>query len=237
MSLIASLRSFLASENSNPMSETLLMRTEDLIRGLAKDLKAVPSHPIGRRITLGVVAGGFIALVALATTIGVRPDFWQAIQGFAFWMKLAYAVSLGLAATMVAADLARPEAGRPWRMLLLTVPLMLLAGISVVQLAHAPGGDWRAMWLGNTWPTCPLTILLLSVPIFACLVWSFRRLAPTRLRVAGAAADLAAGAWAATLYCLHCPEVSAAFVLTWYSLAIASAGGVGALLGSRLLHW
>ena len=41
-----------------------------------------------------------------------------------------------------------------------------------------------------------------------------------RTRAAGAAAGLAAGAFAATVYCLHCPEVSAIFVLTWYSLGI-----------------
>ena len=80
-------------------------------------------------------------------------------------------------------------------------------------------------------------MLLLSAPIFAGLLWSFRRLAPTRLRAAGAAAGFTAGAWAATLYCLHCPEVSAIFVLTWYTFGIGLAAGVGALLGPRLLHW
>ena len=68
------------------------------------------------------------------------------------------------------------------------------------------------------------------MPIFAGLLWSFRRFAPTRLRAAGAAAGLAAGALAATLYCLHCPEVSAIFVLTWYSLGIGLATGASALL-------
>ena len=80
-------------------------------------------------------------------------------------------------------------------------------------------------------------VFLLSAPIFIGLLWSFRRLAPTRLRAAGGTAGLAAGAWGATLYCLHCPEVSAIFVLTWYSLGIALAAGMGALLGPRLLRW
>jgi len=31
-------------------------------------------------------------------------------------------------------------------------------------------------------------------------------------------AGFASGACAATLYCLHCPEVSALFILTWYTL-------------------
>jgi hypothetical protein len=62
------------------------------------------------------------------------------------------------------------------------------------------------------------------------LLWSFRRLAPTHFRAAGAAAGLSAGGWAATIYCLHCPEVSAIFVLTWYTLGIALAASVGALM-------
>jgi hypothetical protein len=57
------------------------------------------------------------------------------------------------------------------------------------------------------------------------------------LRAAGAVAGLAAGAFAATVYCLHCQEVSALFVLTWYSLGILLAASVGALLGPRLLRW
>jgi len=80
-------------------------------------------------------------------------------------------------------------------------------------------------------------VLALSMPIFIGLLWSFRRLAPTRLRAAGAAAGLAAGAWAATLYCLHCPEVSAIFVLTWYSLGIGLAAALGALIGPYFLRW
>ena len=53
-------------------------------------------------------------------------------------------------------------------------------------------------------------------------------MAPTRLNAAGGAAGFAAGAWAATLYCLHCPEVSALFVLTWYTLGVELAAAIGA---------
>jgi hypothetical protein len=104
-------------------------------------------------------------------------------------------------------------------------------------MAHAPSSSWLAMWLGGSWKVCSLLVFLLSLPIGAGLLWSFRRLAPTRLRLAGAAAGLTAGAWSATLYCLHCPEVSAIFVLTWYTLGIAATALAGALLGPRLLRW
>ena len=113
----------------------------------------------------------------------------------------------------------------------------MLAIVSAIELAHIPPGDWLGAWLGGTWTKCPWLVLMLSVPIFAGLLWSFRRLAPTRLRAAGGAAGFAAGACAATLYGLHCPEVSAAFVLTWYTLGIALAAAAGALVGPYLLRW
>jgi hypothetical protein len=50
-------------------------------------------------------------------------------------------------------------------------------------------------------------------------------------------AGLAAGATATLVYCLHCPESTASFVVTWYSLGIGLAGLVGAWLGPRLLRW
>jgi len=104
-------------------------------------------------------------------------------------------------------------------------------------MAKTPSSEWMAMWLGASWKICSRNVFLLAIPIFGGLLWSFRRLAPTRLRAAGATAGLTAGAWAATLYCLHCPEVSAIFVLTWYSLGIALAALTGAMLGPKLLRW
>jgi hypothetical protein len=152
-------------------------------------------------------------------------------------MKWTYTASLGVGAAYGVARLSRPDPGSLRALWWLAVPVLVLAGIGIGELANAPPGEWFAMWLGQTWKVCALLVLLLAIPIFIGVLWSFRRLAPTRLRAAGAVAGLAAGAWAATLYCLHCPEVSALFVLTWYSLGIALAAGIGALLGPRLLRW
>jgi hypothetical protein len=117
------------------------------------------------------------------------------------------------------------------------VPVLLLAGLGIGEFANAPAPERLAMLLGKSWKVCPLLLLTLAVPLFVGLLRSFRRLAPTRLRAAGAAAGLAAGAWAATIYCLHCPEVSALFVLMWYSLGILLAAGAGALVGPRFMRW
>lgn len=213
------------------------MDTEQLIRSLAQDVPAVRRHIVGWRLLVGLLGGGVATGALMATILGIRPDLHSAIHGFSFWMKWVYTASLGLAAVAATAHLARPT-GRSLRLLwVLAIPVLLLAGIGMGELVRTPERDWLAMWLGGSWKFCPWIVLTLSIPLFAGLLWAFRALAPTRLRAAGATAGLTAGAWAATIYCLHCPEVSALFVLTWYTLGILLAAGLGALLGPRLLRW
>jgi len=91
--------------------------------------------------------------------------------------------------------------------------------------------------LGLTWRTCPFNIVLLSVPTFAAVFWAVRGLAPTSLRVAGAASGLFASALATIAYCLHCPEMSPAFWSVWYVIGMLLPAGAGAWLGPRLLRW
>ena len=213
------------------------MNTDSLIETLAKDVSPVPRHEVGRRLLLGLLAGSAITLLLIAIGLGFRSDLGLAMHGVAFWMKWTYTISLGAGAIAMVARLARPEPVSLRTFWPVAIPFVLLAIVAIAEMAHVPTGDWLGMWLGHTWKKCPWLVLMLSAPIFAGLLWSFRRLAPTRLRAAGAAAGMAAGAWAATLYCLHCPEVSALFVLTWYSLGILLAAAVGALVGPRMLRW
>ena len=213
------------------------MMTEELIRTLARDVKPVSRRAIERRIAVGITAGAVITVLLIAALLGFRPDLDLAMRGFPFWMKWGYTISLGIGAVIVTTSLARPDARNLRWLWLLSAPILLLVGIGVAEIVNAPADTLLAMWLGGSWDKCPWLVLMLSIPIFVGLLWSFRRFAPTRLRAAGAAAGLTAGAWAATLYCLHCPEVSAIFVLTWYSLGIALATGLGALLGPRVLRW
>jgi hypothetical protein len=213
------------------------MKTDDLIRSLSRDVPRVTRGAMGRRIGIGIVGGGVVTMLLVAGALGIRPDLHAAMHGFSFWMKWAYTASLGIGAVIAVMRLARPTTSSLRSLCWLIVPVLLLAGIGIGELADTPSSDWLAMWLGASWKVCPWLVLTLAMPIFIGLLWSFRKLAPSRLREAGAVAGLAAGAWAATIYCLHCPEVSAIFVLTWYSLGILLAAGVGALLGPRLLRW
>jgi len=211
--------------------------TEDLIETLAKDVRPMPRHGIERRMFLGMLVGGATALLLLTLLYGIRSDLNLALRDSSFWVRWIYTASLGVGAILVTRHLARPGSEPSRWIWFLAVPVLLLMGIGITELAHASPSEWLSLWLGRYWEVCPGRILLLSIPIFLGLLWAFRRFAPTRLSAAGAAAGLTAGAWSATLYCLHCPEVSAIFVLTWFSLGIALATAAGVLLGRHLLRW
>ncbi|MEO6041485.1 MAG: DUF1109 domain-containing protein [Croceibacterium sp.] len=213
------------------------MNTDALIDRLASDVKTVPRHAAARQLVLSLAGGALVTLVLVVLVLALRPDLGQAVRGFAFWMKAIYTGALGVAATLAVARLARPEPMRLAALWPVALPVLVVAVIAAVQMAQASPDSWRALWLGSTWKVCPVNVLLLSLPILAVLLAWLRRLAPTRLAAAGALAGIAAGAWAATLYGLHCPEFSALFVVTWYSLGILLGGVVGALLGPRVLRW
>jgi hypothetical protein len=211
--------------------------TDDLIATLTDGITPVPRHAIAWSLVAGLAAGGAAALVLVVAGLGIRPDLPRAVAGFSFWMKGAYALSIGLGAIVVMLRVARPDARRADWLAPLLLPGGLLAMMASGELARTPRAGWPALWLGSSWRSCPMLVLALAVPIYLGLVWSFRGFAPTRLRAAGAVAGLAAGACGATVYALHCPEVSAVFVLTWYTLGILLATLGGALAGPHLLRW
>ncbi len=213
------------------------MNTDQLISTLAGDVKPVRRNAVGVRLAFGILIGALVSAALVIAMLGPRPDLGTAMHGFGFWMKWTYTISLSAIAIYATARLARPNPGRLRALWLIAIPILLLTGVGVMELVRTPTSEWLSMWLGYSWSKCPWLVLALAMPIFIGLLWSFRRLAPTRLRAAGAAAGLAAGAFAATVYCLHCPEVSAIFVLTWYTLGILLAAAFGALVGPRLLRW
>lgn len=213
------------------------MNTDQLVLSLGSNVSPVRRGMIARRIALGLIAGGAVTLGIVVLKLGFRPDLAIAMHGFAFWMKWTYTLSFGVIAILATAHLARPEARRPRWLGLLAIPLVALAVLAIGELIRTPLSGWPELWMGLSWRICSTWLATLSLPIFAGLMLAFRNLAPTRLRLTGAVAGFSAGAFSATLYSLHCPEVSAVFVLTWYTLGIAVAAAIGALLGPKLLRW
>ncbi|HEY1890542.1 MAG TPA: DUF1109 domain-containing protein [Steroidobacteraceae bacterium] len=212
------------------------MRTSDFIALLARDVRATPPGVVNRRLLAALVAGGLVTFVIVALGLRCQPLLIAAQQPW-FWMKAAYTGLLTVAGVISVRRLSVPGAtiGAALPVAALIVLVMLALGTGQIFFA-APAGR-LALWLGHTWKVCSPLILLLAAPIYAALITAIRKLAPTRLALTGAAAGFLAGALAATLYGLHCPEQAAAFVATWYTLGIAAATTLGGIIGARLLRW
>ena len=212
------------------------MKTGELIAILADDLKPARRGMVTRWLLLGLVLGAVFSTALMMATIGPRPDLHAAMQLKAFWVKFLYTLALAGMGFAIVARQARAGQSSRGLTLALAAPVAALIVLAGIQLS-APNADAAALVMGSTWMVCPWLILMLSLPLTLCLMLAIRRLAPTRLALAGATAGLLSGAIAATIYGFHCPEMAAPFLLIWYTLGIAFSAAFGAFLGPRLLAW
>jgi hypothetical protein len=209
----------------------------DLINSLASDVRPVSPKAINRHVAEALIAGGGIALVGVIAFFGIQPGLDSFAHGEPLLIKSAYALSLAGITIALTLLMSRPGAWNRhgWRWI--TAPVAGLGLLALMELARHPMTHWPRMVMGESWAQCPWRIAALSIPVLLGLCVAIRSQAPTDLRSSGAAAGLLSGAVAATAYALACPESSAAFILVWYSLGIALATGLGAVLGPKLLRW
>lgn len=213
------------------------MRTDDLIDMLARgpDLR-VQSGPLRGLLVPGAI-GLAVCMLLMQLMLGTRPDIGHVALLPAFWVKFGFALVLTAAGTLAVRRLSAPGARLNGLAPLLGLPFLVLWSMATWVLWEAPPQARAALIWGQTWRVCTVLIVVLAFPVFVAALVAMRRRAPTRLRLAGAAAGLAAGATAALVYCLHCPEMSPAFVGIWYVLGIAVMALVGALVGPKVLAW
>lgn len=213
------------------------MSTDDLIARLGATA-AARRPPRASALIGAAIAVGLASAMALVMALwGPRHDMAQAVQTAGFWMKGGYAVALAAAGVLLMERLGRPGERAPVGMGLAGAALALALLLSVRELMLLPPDLWMKMVKGHSWAVCSLRIAGLSLPGFAAGLWALRRMAPTRPRLAGAAAGLMAGGLGATAYALACNETAAVFLGTWYSLGMLAWAVVGALAGPRLLRW
>lgn len=213
------------------------MKTDELVQLLARGPIAVPPGVVARRQALALGAGGLAAFGLMLGVLGVNPDLRAATGLAGFWTKVLFTAALCGTGTLALARLARPGAPLGGAPAGIALALILMASLAAAQWLAAEPEARRALVFGTTWAACPWWIALLSAPLCVALTWAMRGLAPTRLRLAGTAAGFLAGATAALIYCLHCPEMAAPFVALWYVVGIAFPTAAGAALGPRLLRW
>lgn len=213
------------------------MRTDDLVTLLATGAGAVQPNQVARRYATAFGWGGLGAALLMATLLGARDDLAAAALLPMFWVKLAFVTSFAAASLLAALRLSRPGLSLAWVPGVLSAPVLAIWLLAAVALIRADAAQRRILFFGDTWNSCPFLIALLSAPVFVAVVWAMRGLAPTRLRLAGAAAGLLAGTVAAMVYSVHCPELAAPFIGFWYLLGMLIPTAVGTLLGPRLLRW
>ncbi len=213
------------------------MKTDDLVTMLASGADRIEPNAIARRYAIALGCGTLAAGLVMAVLLGVRTDLAAALRLPMFWVKLAFAACLAVPGARAAVRVSRPALRLGWTAAALATPVIVMWVLAAVALATAAPAQRAELFFGKTWTSCPFLIAFLSVPLFIAVLWAMKGLAPTRLRLAGATAGLAAGTIAALVYCLHCPELAAPFVGFWYVLGMLTPAAFGALVGPRLLRW
>lgn len=200
---------------------------------------AGPVNPrrVAGRYLLAVSGGTLAALFLMAAALKLNPALRQELSEPMFWIRGAFCASLGVIGLVGVARLARP--GRPLGLVPVGIALPVIAiwALAAVILLAAPSPARGHLIFGHTARVCPFLITMIAAPLFIALVWALRGLAPTRLRLAGATAGFAAGSIGALVYSLHCPELAAPFIATWYLLGITISAILGAWAGPQLLRW
>jgi hypothetical protein len=213
------------------------VKTEDLVLLLATGVAPVDPRRVERRLLVAWAAGMLVALVLLAGVLRFHSALPREALLSMFWVRAAFCASLALFGLVAVRRLGQPGARLGLVPAGLALPVLVMWLLASETLMRAPGQDRGPLVLGHTALVCPWLISFLAAPLFVGLIWTLRGVAPTQLRLAGAAAGVAAGASGALVYTLHCPELAPPFLALWYVLGMLIPAVLGATLGPRLLRW
>ena len=215
------------------------MKTDDFISMLATGVTPVDRHVQRKSLGLAILIGATAALLMMIVLFGLRPDIRVMLVTPLFWIKLAVPAVLAVLSLRLLLRVSRPGMPRQahWLVLAPGLPILAVWLAALVLLFNAPPELRWQLIMGLTWRVCPLCIVLLSLPLCVTITHAVRQMAPTRLRLAGAASGMLASSVATMAYCLHCPEMSPAFWGVWYFLGMLIPAVAGAILGPRLLRW
>lgn len=213
------------------------MRTEEWIHVLASGVEPPSASSMSRRRAAALGLGVALAIGMLLAIYGTGSQLIRDAGQGLFWARFAFLALLFAVAWFACLRLSRPGASLGPVPAALAVPIMGLWIAATWTWVTAAPDARETLLFGSSWRACPFNIAGLSIPVFIAAIWSFKQYAPTRLRAAGAAAGLMAGASGALVYTLHCPELALPFVGVWYVLGILIPTIAGAMLGPRLLRW
>ena len=213
------------------------MKTDDLIGMLATGLEPVPRRAATRGLVAALLVGLPLAVLISLMEIGIRRDLVQAMFWPMLWVKILFPFFIAWGGFVLTQRLSRPgvRAGRAW--MTVAVPILLMWGLALASWIGAPAEERMPLLMGQTWRSCAFNIALISAPVFVAGLAALKGMAPTRPAWAGAAVGMLAGGAGATVYALHCPELTAPFLAVWYLAGMLMPVVAGALIGPRLLRW
>jgi hypothetical protein len=213
------------------------MKTDDLVSLLANRVDAVDSRTAVRRYVTAVAVGGAAAVGLTVAVLGLNPGLSRAAAAPMFWVREFFCLALGVLGLAAVTRLARPGVPLGRVPAIIPIPVIAMWVLAVIVLAGVPAPGRLPLLLGRSARFCPFLVAFVASPLFAALIFVLRGLAPTRLRLTGAAGGFAAGSLGALAYTLHCPELAAPFLAVWYLLGILIPTALGAWLGPQLLRW
>jgi len=212
------------------------MQTDELIAQLSTRLEPVKTGAVTRLLLGAALIGIAGSVLVMVLMLHPRRDMAIALTSTGMWTKLVYTFAIAAFGFWLVERAGRPGADMTRPTLLLALPVLAIALLAILQMS-APGADMPRLVLGHSSRVCAFLVILTALPTLAATFWALRRLAPTRLTLAGAGAGLFAGAAGAFVYSFHCTEGSAPFIALWYSLGIALTTAIGAFAGRYLLRW
>lgn len=213
------------------------MRTQDLISLMVAGQRPVDTGWLGRATLAAAGASLAAAFALVVATLGPRPDLLSGGVAQASAMKAAFGGAVAVVALWAFLRSLRPGARAAHHLVWLAVPLVAVGLFAAFDLAQAPAGAWSGIVFGRNWLACLIAVPLYALAPLALLIAVAREGAPLRPRLTGIAAGVAAAGLATVAYSIHCPEDAAPFLATWYPLAMAAMGALGALLVPRFVRW
>ncbi|MET3889412.1 hypothetical protein ABIE41_000488 [Bosea sp. OAE506] len=213
------------------------MKTDDLVTLLASDSGPVETAGFARATGLTALAGLAACAAVVLLMFGPRLDLAAAAMTLPVLAKFVLGASVAGLALIAFQRSLRPGRAAGGLLALVLLPVAAVLAWALTVLAAQPMPAWPALLLGRTWSACLVLVPLYALLPLAGLFVLARRGAPVRPRLTGLAAGVGAAGLATLAYALHCPEDAVPFLATWYPLAMAVAGGLGALAGPRLLRW
>lgn len=213
------------------------MQTNELIAVMTAGHRPVDTGWLRRATWLCALAALVLTALLVLIVLGARPDFAGAWATPPVIAKALLGASVAGIALVLFQRSLRPGLKPGRKLPLVAVPLALVAAWALATLAQAPAEQWSALIFGRYWRACLVAVPLYALVPLVLLYGLARRGAPVDGRLTGACAGLASAGLATLAYSLHCPDDTAPFLATWYTIAIATVTGIGVLIFPRLLRW